>query len=173
MTSRLANAVAEDPEGTLVRETDDRLHAFSEVWAPGCMKPDRTPDVVIGDLARPYLLRWWLIPRNPLFNIYYHRVLRDDDDRALHDHPWPSVSVIVSGVIWEILPESSRLLAEGEAVYRPPGLAHRLELLEGMPAETLFITGPKLREWGFHCPEGWLHWRDFEAAGGCGEDETS
>lgn len=48
----------------------------------------RPPDFVIGGHERPYLLRWWVIPRNPVFNIYLHQFRRSDDDRALHDHPW-------------------------------------------------------------------------------------
>lgn len=26
---------------------------------------------------------------------------------------------------------------------------------------TLFITGLKVREWGFYCPNGWRHWKLF------------
>lgn len=47
----------------------------------------RAPDFYIGGNANPYLLRWWVIPRNRFFNVYLHKFLRDDDDRALHDHP--------------------------------------------------------------------------------------
>lgn len=47
--------------------------------------------------------------------------------------------------------------------------AHRIELVDG-PCWTLFITGPRYREWGFHCPEkGWVHWRDFTAPNDYGE----
>lgn len=42
----------------------------------------RNPDFIIGG-ADPYMLRWWVIPRNKVFNIYLHRFLRSDDDRAL------------------------------------------------------------------------------------------
>lgn len=38
------------------------------------------------------------------------------------------------------------------------------------PCWTLFFFGPSVREWGFHCPQrGWVHWRDFTAAGKPGE----
>jgi hypothetical protein len=30
-----------------------------------------------------------------------------------------------------------------------------------LPAWTLFITGPRWREWGFHCPQGWIHHDHF------------
>ena len=52
-------------------------------------------------------------------------------------------------------------------IYRAAGDAHRIELDAG-PAWTLFVTGPKYREWGFHCPDGWRLWTDYEAAKGCG-----
>mgnify|MGYP000066528385 CR=1 FL=1 len=42
----------------------------------------------------------------------------------------------------------------------PSTSAHRIELVAG-PVWTLFLTGPFRREWGFHCPQGWRHWRDF------------
>ena len=41
----------------------------------------REPDFIIGGAERPYIRRWWIIPRNKLFNIYLHQVLRDDDER--------------------------------------------------------------------------------------------
>jgi hypothetical protein len=60
----------------------------------------RPPDFVIGDR---YLERWWLIPRNPVFNLYLHRFNHDDDDRACHDHPWVSASFVLSGPMLEVV----------------------------------------------------------------------
>ena len=37
---------------------------------------------------------------------------------------------------------------------------HRIVIDEG-PVWTLFITGPRIRQWGFLCPKGWIYWRDF------------
>lgn len=35
---------------------------------------------------------------------------------------------------------------------------------------TLFVTGPVMRQWGFHCPDkGWRHWKEFTAEGKPGE----
>lgn len=129
----------------------------------------RPPHVVIGGHERPYLLRWFLIPRNRFFNLYVHLFLRSDDDRALHDHPWMNMSVVLAGEYLE-----HQILAGGVHVrnvrragdwyLRPTGrLAHRVELHNG-PCWTLFVTGPRYREWGFHCPEqGWIHWKRFTA----------
>jgi hypothetical protein len=129
----------------------------------------REPDFYIGGKENPYLLRWWVIPRNRLFNIYLHKFLRDDDDRALHDHPWVSLSVILKGGYVEHTASGVRRRYVGIIVFRRAKHAHRIELLRQhirlgriiVPAWTLFITGPRIREWGFHCPQGWRHWKEF------------
>lgn len=59
---------------------------------------NREPDLFIGGRQNPYLIRWHLIPKNKLFNIYLHKFCRSDDDRALHDHPWMfNVSILLTG----------------------------------------------------------------------------
>ncbi len=156
----------------------ERLHAWSKR-----LRESRPPDFLIGDPTQPYLRRWWVIPRNRWFNIYLHEVLRSDDDRALHDHPWLNCSVILAGGYHE-----HRIAAggchtrnwrgEGSLTFRGPRAAHRLEVARAGPRTvTLFITGPIVRHWGFHCPSaGWRHWRDFtgpadkgQVGRGCGE----
>jgi hypothetical protein len=32
-----------------------------------------------------------------------------------------------------------------------------------MPVWTLFVTGPRVRSWGFWCAHGWRHWKTFTA----------
>lgn len=143
----------------------------------------RPPDFVIGSAADPYLIRWWVIPRNRWFNIYLHEIRRSDDDRALHDHPWINCSLILEGGYWEHRiaaggVQSRTLRPAGSMVARGPGAAHRLEVDPGLGTTiTMFITGPIVRHWGFHCPvAGWRHWKDFTSSGdssvvgrGCGE----
>ena len=125
----------------------------------------RAPDVVIGGDERPYLKRWWLIPRNRLFNIYLHHFLRSDDDRALHDHPWVNLSILLAGEYTEHTIAAGGInhrvrRRAGDMKLRRPSAAHRIELHAG-PCWTLFLTGPTVRSWGFHCPAGWRHWRLF------------
>ena len=143
----------------------------------------RPNDVRIpADLATaPYMLRWWKIPRNALMNMYFHQVLRSDDDRALHDHPWWSFSIVLEGGYYEHTIEAGGVhrkvwYGPGSMKFRRAGkCAHRLELfrytnLEGaldpeeQPAKTIFITGPVLRRWGFHAKSRWVdayEWDDF------------
>lgn len=138
---------------------------------------ERDPDFVIGG-ATPYLLRWWLVPRNKIFNVYLHVMLRDDDDRALHDHPWSSLSLLLgsvqdggfrkSGVLWEVFSAGNGLITQrritaGALVYRSARFAHRLVVPQA-GVMTIFVTGPRVREWGFWCERGWRHWEEFTAA---------
>ena len=43
----------------------------------------------------------------------------------------------------------------GHVVFRGARSLHRLELLSPR-VRTLFLTGPRVREWGFMAPEGWV-----------------
>lgn len=133
--------------------------------------------IVIGE---NYLTRWHIIPRNKRFNIYLHKYTGSDDDRALHDHPWHSISFLIWGCLLEVTPDVlfvndgrwlnvtkykkvKKLLPK----YRSAAYAHRLELTS-KTAWTLFITGPRVRSWGFHCPNGWRPWREFTDESGNG-----
>jgi len=133
------------------------------------------PDVVIGGHENPYLLRWWIIPRNPFFNIYGHEFRRSDDDRALHTHPWLfNISIVWRGSYWEHTPQGVSLRRRGSVVFRWGASPHRVELFKFFggpehPCRTLFITGPRVREWGFLCPQGFRHWKDFTAPHDAGE----
>lgn len=141
-------------------------------WADR-VRNSRPPDFIIGDPKDPYIYRWYGIPRTPFFNIYVHKIIRSDDDRAMHDHPWFNVSIILSGEYCEVTgrypQEKSRYYKLGDIRFRSPWFAHRLELApffwkDSCPPEpvyTLFITGPRLRVWGFHCPQGWRRWDIF------------
>lgn len=114
-----------------------------------------------------YLRRWHIIPSNRWLNLYLHHFVGDDDARALHDHPWWSVSFILRGGYWDVLPRSIMIKRRpGDIVRRSPRAAHRVQLVKNSDgskreAWTLFLTGPRVREWGFHCPQGWRRWQDF------------
>lgn len=135
----------------------------------------RKPDFIIGPHDAPYLRRWWVIPRNRFFNIYLHNMLRDDDDRALHDHPWWNISFILKGGYLEWFSHRGEPIncvwrARWRFVFRKPTCAHRLTLGHGTgPSWSLFITGPIVRQWGFHCQQGWRVWTEFVNARDSGQ----
>lgn len=142
---------------------------------------NRPPDFVIrGGRAEddPAVYRWWIIPRNRFFNVYLHKFMQDDD-QVLHDHPWPSLTLILKHgyserqfvtmpVDGQPLPETVLIRrAVFKPVFRPATTAHQVVVDKGFNGETfhswsLFFTGPKYRMWGFWCPgNGKAHWKPY------------
>lgn len=136
------------------------------------------PHFRVGDQAAPYMLRWYLIPRNGFMNLYMHKFLRDDEDRALHDHPWWFVSLMICGRYSETVEREvefdDKLLDAKQVIERnTPSIAfrrathrHRVVLPKDssgkpIPCWTIVLTGSKTREWGFWCPKGFVVWTDF------------
>jgi hypothetical protein len=138
----------------------------------------RAPGLVIGHASDPYMHRWFVIPKNRFLNIFVHRIMRDDDDRALHDHPWWSISWIFRNHYFDIVPRNPRayrLTGRGDLIpirrdewsltFRSATALHRI-VLPGpgkQEAWTLFFTGPEYRDWGFLCPSGWRSSKVFSA----------
>ena len=139
----------------------------------------------IGGTTHPYMKRWFLIPRNRWLNIYLHKFIRDDDDRALHDHPWWFISLMIWGSYFEWTQEhtiwpSERLKIHAvelvkhrrrawSIAFRHAEARHRVTLDNGKPCWTLVVTGRKVREWGFWCPRGFVVWDEFCKPGNKGE----
>jgi len=153
----------------------------------------RTPDRMVNAAAgTPYLARWYIRPPAPQRRADAHRPalylhgFYDDDVGHLHDHPWPSVSVIVAGEYIEHIPaHGAPPNGPTRAVRRRPGdfvvrrarSPHRIALLtdQTLPVLTLFAVGQRRRDWGFWCAQGWREGRAFkriarergDPAGGC------
>ncbi len=115
-----------------------------------------------------YLIRRYLLPKNRFLNLYLHQFLGSDDDRALHDHPWFSMSCVLRGRLIEHRADGTvKEIPQGKLTFRSPKYQHRIELPENETATTLFLTGPVVRVWGFICPQGWVSWNDYANRGGC------
>lgn len=131
----------------------------------------RQPDEIIGE---KYMRRWHLRRKEGGWNLYLHRYDGSDDDRALHDHPWRSVSILLWGNLGEVSKKGEHRLWPITPKFRSAEYAHRINLKSKF-AYTLFFTFRKQREWGFHCPKGWMHWKDFtdesgqRTGKGCGD----
>lgn len=119
----------------------------------------RKPDFVIGE----YMDRYWVIPRNRWFNIYLHFIWESDDDRAWHDHPSDSISLILRGGYDEVTPDGTYPRAAGDVVHRRAEALHRLRVREGgRPTISLFIMGPLTRVWGFQRGDTWVPFWDWD-----------
>ena len=121
----------------------------------------------------PYLERYYLFlkerDRFP-FNIFLHKFLKGDPD-DVHDHPWGYFTVILKGGYYEWVGQFN---SAGEKIgeiryWRGPGhfrtcspdSYHRIELKPGVTAWTLFMPGPKKREWGFLTSKGWIQHEQY------------
>jgi len=131
----------------------------------------RKPDLVIGPPSNPQTLRWHLI-RWRGWQLCLHKWCRSDEDRALHDHTGDNVSILLTGRYRELV-QHNFIGIYGPSYFtqwhtrlpfvpyfRCAETPHRIALPAG-PVWSLWLRWPPRREWGFHCPKGWRHWRDF------------
>ena len=118
-----------------------------------------------------YLLRWWLersqTPQGGQFGYYLHR-FDHDDDAGLHDHPWPSASLLLTGELEETHGAGRRTIRAGDVCVRTAHFRHRLTLPrdhEGRPmaACTLIATGQRQKPWELQHADG-----EIEVLGGDG-----
>jgi hypothetical protein len=111
--------------------------------------------------------------RHPWFpiSVYLHRFHRPDNDRELHNHPWPwAVSLILSGGYLEqrfAKPHSGlghlRWLRAGSLNVLTADTFHRILELDGEPW-TLFVVARKVQPWGYYITgRGFVPWRQHEA----------
>lgn len=127
-------------------------------------------------IDRDYMERWYLLPRNRFFNLYFHRFYGSDAP-VPHDHPWVSMSWILDGSYVEHTQRGASKKSVGNITLRGAKSLHWIEI--DKPVYTLFVTGPRMRRWGFQCEQGWVDFSDYIArrgdsrlASGCGETDS-
>jgi hypothetical protein len=137
--------------------------------------PTRPYSHIDGYLERDFIVRpsKWTLG----IGVRIHRFVSSDTDRALHDHPWWWITLVLRGGYMEEVPKHGQWGAMSpqwdrvtrrelvREILRPPGCVmfrprwhrHRIQLLdEQLGATTLFITGPKRYRWGFLTMGGWV-----------------
>ena len=113
----------------------------------------------------PYLIRYYLFLKDRKwfpFNVFLHKFMKGDPDE-LHDHPWPYATLILRGGYWEVTPKGRHWRGPGSFRLAGPKSLHRVELEPGVHAWTLFMPGPKLREWGFIVKGKWMQHEKYFA----------
>lgn len=117
-------------------------------------------------MHRYYLLSTrWLAPIFPSlsYRLVLHNPVQSDED-GLHDHPWKWYSKILAGGYWEYTPEGKFWRGPNGWRKRTATDFHRLVLDPDKAPETwtLFIMGPKEKEWGFLSKDGtWVQWEEY------------
>ena len=148
----------EPDEWTILRETTERF------------VNETTPDQIIKRRNGPYLRRWSQGRTAEEGRRYLHHFEGSDPDDP-HGHPWPSASLAIRGRMqewwWSADEDPARdpghllRIEEGAIIVRSASHRHRVTVPEGETAITLFVTGPKVREWGFWTRQGEIPWQDY------------
>jgi hypothetical protein len=140
-----------------------------------------------------YMNRWWLFnpyqgadgsyrKRNWFMNllpsIRIHHILREDDDRDYHDHPWDAQTIILGGWYDEerpspqykptnhIVPQPGTLRFTrrvGDTARLRFGEYHRIDQVSPLGVLTLFITFKYRGVWGFLVDGVKVPWREYLA----------
>jgi hypothetical protein len=118
------------------------------------MWPSRA--TILDERGAPKIHRYYLVGTGKTFGVFLHCFVGSDSPTQLHDHPWTwGVSLILRGGYVEerrtrnAVRTRRRWLGVGRLNVLRPGDFHRVELRENRPAWTLFVHGPKVRQWGF------------------------
>lgn len=90
-----------------------------------------------------------------------HKFCRSDEDRALHDHPWSFVTIILWRGYLEHTPTGVKRKYPGMILFRRAEWRHRVELLDNKPSWTLVFHFRRRREWGYWLSTGWQHWQTW------------
>lgn len=130
--------------------------------------------VIIGDEKDPYIIRWVLFGHPALPGVMVHKMIRSDHERALHDHPWNFVSLILKTGYEEQIESGDFVFnMPGHIIYRAAEHKHRV-IIRFEPAWTLVFFGPRKRWWGFWVEQydeftrsnvkKWCHWKKYDQA---------
>ncbi len=111
-----------------------------------------------------YLERFYLLSKKKIGQ--YIHIFWESDDDGLHDHPWWSISIPLKTGFYEEMPgelfwstggtvtkfrKPWRPWAPWRIYFRTATDLHRVILPEGKEGQvvTMFIRGPRVRNWGF------------------------
>lgn len=134
--------------------------------------------------GRIYMERYWILPypvgpEHPKYNtpwqrfrrkflghaIRVHHICLPDQERDVHSHPWPFVSVILRGWYEEMERRGGGarfcVRMRGDVVRKQAKDMHRICQVSYSGAWTLFMTGPKQQSWGFLVDGEVVPWRKY------------
>ncbi|MCX4217445.1 hypothetical protein MKZ87_07310 [Pseudomonas sp. MCal1] len=156
--------------------------------------------IMSADGTEMYMGRWWLFNPYSLethkpanwwcpWSFRIHHILREGNDRDLHDHPWNARTIILRGwyteqrllqpddpVLHQLLMKASELRQSSDAAFqateyieRQPGDTarlnhgeyHRIDQVSPGGVFTLFITSKWRGDWGFLVNGVKVPWRTY------------
>lgn len=98
--------------------------------------------------------------KTPWGALCIHWIAGADPEPFLHDHPVSFLSIILRGAYVE--ERNGGAIARCRFNFIRARDSHRIYWAH--PATvTLCLMGPKVREWGYNTPDGWIFWKDYHA----------
>jgi hypothetical protein len=119
------------------------------------------------DVDSEYITRLHFL-KTPWFAICLHWLSKPDPEPYDHDHPVTFLSIILRGYYTE----QREGVIKGRRLFNwvRAGKGDKHTITHVAPGTlTVALMGPKTREWGFHTPQGWVHWKDYYTKKRAGE----
>lgn len=166
LLSNLANRLIDRSKRTPYFHLEGYMERFWLVPYPDRKLSDGCGPVVFNERPIARLLQRFGIAAR------IHHILRSDNDRAVHDHPWHYLTIILRGGYFEetrrydesglYVGTQRKWYGPGSILFRSAKSQHRLVIPDGRTCWTLFITGNKQQHWGFYpIAETKIYWRDY------------
>ena len=96
-----------------------------------------------------------------IFGIYIHQIYKADEDKHLHDHPWDYMSLCLKGSFIEEGEKIITVVKPGSFIARKATRFHKIREMITTSANTLFITGPRRRVWGYDVNDVWIEGKNY------------
>lgn len=139
------------------------------------MQAKRTPysHITSQDGQNTYMYRYWLFNPYPMSgadkswwgrflpSVRLHQIMRPDQDRHLHDHPWNARTLILRGGYTEQREDGLRHNDAGTTCRLLFGEYHRIVAVSRDGVWTLFITWKYRGTWGFLVDGVKVPWRQY------------
>lgn len=110
-----------------------------------------------------YITRLHLL-KTPWFALMVHFINGPDPEPDMHDHPVSFLSLILRGGYKERRQIGLRIYRHKVRWFNFIRATDVHQIIRVSPHTITFcFVGPKVREWGFHTPQGWVYWRDYNA----------
>jgi hypothetical protein len=115
----------------------------------------------------------------PWFNLYVHNILRSDEDKDPHDHPFGFIALMFWGSYleeWRCAKEDYRYWAPpkgfdnpleksvrsiGSLYYHAAKDFHRITLCSPSVWTLVLASGRKRPGWGYQTKNGWVHFKEY------------
>ena len=114
--------------------------------------------------------RRYRLIQTPWFALYIHHILKSDEERDMHDHPWDFSSLILQGAYfetWKMSPDFK--VRRNDSHYRGDVIKHKAEdvhkiTLLTKDVWTLVLTSGRDREWGYRLIDNtWIDQRSYRS----------